>query len=104
MPTTTANQGWTLPVGTDDPNIVADLTTVVLQIEKQVIGIYTSVSDRNTTATSPLEGQFAYLADTNALTYYTGSAWVTLGNTSRVITVSTSAPSGGSDGDIHFKV
>ncbi len=36
------------------------------------------------------EGQFAYLEDTNATQYYTGSTWTTLGQTISAATVTTS--------------
>ena len=109
MPTTTSNQQWTLPAQTDDPNIVADLATVVGQIEKQVVGIYASVSDRNTRATSPLEGQFAFTKDTNTLYVYDGAAWqqvygISFGTYVPQITSGTGAPSGGNNGDVYFKV
>lgn len=42
---------------------------------EQSIGIYADSSTRDSQLSSPVEGQFAYLADSNTLTYYTGSAW-----------------------------
>lgn len=43
---------------------------------EQSIMVFASATARGTAITSPTEGMFAYLADTNNLTYYTGSAWV----------------------------
>ena len=42
---------------------------------EQSIGIFADATARDTQITSPIEGQFAYLSDTNALFYYDGSAW-----------------------------
>jgi hypothetical protein len=45
-----------------------------------VLVFATSVA-RDAAITSPQEGQFAYLKDTNVTTYYTGSAWANLDTT-----------------------
>lgn len=42
---------------------------------EQVVGIYADATERDAQITSPIEGQFAYLSDTNALTYYNGTSW-----------------------------
>ncbi len=42
----------------------------------QGINVFTNAANRDAEITSPQEGQFAYLKDTNLTTYYTGSAWV----------------------------
>ena len=42
---------------------------------EQSIGIYADSTARDSQITSPIEGQFAYLADTNNLTYYDGASW-----------------------------
>ena len=42
---------------------------------EQSIGIYADSSARDSQITSPIEGQFAYLADTNNLTYFDGASW-----------------------------
>lgn len=42
---------------------------------EQVVGIYADATARDAQITSPIEGQFAYLSDTNALTYYNGTSW-----------------------------
>lgn len=43
---------------------------------------YASAAARNAAIPSPVEGQFAYLIDTNALSVYTGATWTTFGTTS----------------------
>jgi hypothetical protein len=44
----------------------------------QGVLVFASAAARDSAITSPQEGQFAYLKDTNATTYYTGSAWTNL--------------------------
>ena len=41
----------------------------------QGVLVFASAAARDAAITSPQEGQFAYLKDTNVTTYYTGSAW-----------------------------
>jgi hypothetical protein len=45
----------------------------------QGVWVFASAAARDAAVTSPQEGNFAYLKDTNVTTYYTGSAWATLG-------------------------
>jgi hypothetical protein len=45
----------------------------------QGVLVFASAAARDSAITSPQEGQFAYLKDTDATTYYTGSAWTALG-------------------------
>lgn len=52
----------------------------------QGVLVFASATARNSAITSPQEGQYSYLKDTNATEYYDGSAWVS----------SAPAPSGGS--------
>jgi len=48
---------------------------------KQGILVFASAAARDAAVTSPQEGQFAYLKDTNVTTYYTGSAWANVDTT-----------------------
>ena len=41
----------------------------------QGVLVFDTAAARDAAITSPQEGQFAYLKDTNSTTYYTGSAW-----------------------------
>lgn len=50
----------------------ADMNTVVGQ---QVIATFAGTAARATAIGTPVEGQFAFLKDTDTLTYYTGSNW-----------------------------
>jgi hypothetical protein len=47
----------------------------------QGVLVFASAAARDAAITSPEEGQFAYLKDTNVTTYYTGSAWANLDTT-----------------------
>jgi hypothetical protein len=41
----------------------------------QGIWVFDDATARDAAVTSPQEGNFAFLKDTNVTTYYTGSAW-----------------------------
>jgi hypothetical protein len=47
----------------------------------QGVWVFASATARDAAVTSPQEGNFAYLKDTNVTTYYTGSAWTNLDTT-----------------------
>jgi len=47
----------------------------------QGVWVFASATARDAAVTSPQEGNFAYLKDTNITTYYTGSAWANLDTT-----------------------
>jgi hypothetical protein len=47
----------------------------------QGVWVFASAAARDAAVTSPSEGNFAYLKDTNVTTYYTGSAWANLDTT-----------------------
>jgi hypothetical protein len=47
----------------------------------QGVLVFADTTARDAAITSPQEGQFAYLKDTNVTTYYTGSAWANLDTT-----------------------
>lgn len=47
----------------------------------QGVLVFASAAARDAAITSPQEGQFAYLKDTNVTTYYTGSAWANVDST-----------------------
>tara|TARA_R110000765_G_scaffold25125_1_gene62316 strand:- start:1375 stop:1644 length:270 start_codon:yes stop_codon:yes gene_type:complete len=48
-------------------------------LQDQVIAVFASSTARDAAITSPAEGQHCFLKDTDALQYYTGSAWVAAG-------------------------
>jgi hypothetical protein len=47
----------------------------------QGVWVFASAAARDAAVTSPEEGNFAFLKDTNVTTYYTGSAWANLDTT-----------------------
>ena len=51
----------------------ADFSTY---IQDQVVGVYTSTSNRSSELASPAEGQVSFLTDTNVISVYIASAWV----------------------------
>jgi len=48
----------------------------------QAIPVFASSTARDAAITSPSEGQHCFLSDTDALQYYTGSAWIAAGGVS----------------------
>jgi len=48
-------------------------------LQDQTIFVYSGTAARGTGVASPSEGMFAYLTDTNALTFYDGANWSTYG-------------------------
>lgn len=48
-------------------------------LASQVVMVFASASARASAITSPQEGMFSYLKDTNATQYYDGSAWTAIG-------------------------
>jgi hypothetical protein len=50
----------------------------------QGIWVFANAAARDAAVTSPQEGNFAYLKDTNVTTYYTGSTWTNLDTTGMV--------------------
>jgi hypothetical protein len=50
----------------------SDVNTQVMQ---QQICVFAGTAARGSAISSPIEGQFAFLKDTNKLTYFDGSVW-----------------------------
>ena len=65
-------------------------------IQEQVIMVFANSSARGSAVSSPEEGMFAYLSDTNDLTFYNGSAWASFIGEGDItgVTVTTAATSG----------
>ena len=49
-------------------------------LQDQTIFVYSGTAARGTGVASPSEGMFAYLTDTNALTFYDGTNWLNVSN------------------------
>ena len=69
-------------------------------IQEQVVGVFASASARESAITSPSEGMFAYLKDTNVLTFYDGSSWASFIGEGDItgVTITTASTSGLSGG------
>lgn len=69
-------------------------------LASQVVMVFANASARSAAITSPQEGMFSYLKDTNATEYYTGSAWAAVGgggaSTQGLTLISTASFSGAS--------
>jgi len=65
-------------------------------IQEQVVMVFADSSARGSAISSPEEGMFAFLKDTNDLTFYDGSSWVSYIGDGDItgVTVTTSATSG----------
>lgn len=48
-------------------------------LASQTVMVFASAAARTSAITTPYEGMFSYLKDTNSTEYYSGSAWVALG-------------------------
>jgi len=110
MPSTTPIQAFRVPVSTDDPDVVDDMTQLAKMIEKRVVGVYATNSARDTAVSGQTEeGMMAYTKDSNKLWYHDGTAWqefaprdVTL---NPAIRSGTAAPNNatGVDGEVYIK-
>tara|TARA_R100000458_G_C8197605_1_gene189161 strand:+ start:84 stop:554 length:471 start_codon:yes stop_codon:yes gene_type:complete len=69
-------------------------------IQEQVIMTFASSTARDSAVSSPEEGMFCYLADTNVLQFYNGSSWASYIGDGDItgVTITTSATSGLSGG------
>ena len=65
---------------------------------EQIVGIFADSTARDAQITSPVEGQFCFLKDTNVLQFYNGSAWTSFIGDGDITAVNTSATSGLSGG------
>ena len=61
---------------------VLTASNVQTYLMDQAIPVFADATARDAAITSPAEGQFAFLKDTDALQYYTGSAWIAAGGVS----------------------
>lgn len=106
MPANTIATGWPIPESADDPDVVDDMTKLAQAIEKNAIGVYNTVADRDTkTATVVAHGMFAFTKDTNTLWYRSTDAWVQFPPVTPIIRSGTAAPSNavGINGDVYFR-
>jgi len=95
-----------VPDANEDPNLAFDLLAIAKAIEKRLVGVYSSTADRDakTSAAGVQEGMFAFTTDTDSFWYRSASAWVSFPPPTPSITSGSAAPSGGSNGDVYFRV
>jgi hypothetical protein len=55
-------------------------------LASQTVMVFADAAARSAAITSPQEGMFSYLKDTNATQYYSGSAWVAFGGSASPLT------------------
>jgi len=69
-------------------------------LQEQVIMVFADASARNSAITSAEEGMFAFLKDTNVLTFYDGSSWASFIGDGDItgVTITTASTSGLSGG------
>tara|TARA_R100001509_G_scaffold164695_2_gene143227 strand:+ start:3308 stop:3784 length:477 start_codon:yes stop_codon:yes gene_type:complete len=69
-------------------------------LQEQVIMVFDDSTARDSAISSPSEGMFAYLKDTNSLVFYNGSSWASFIGEGDItgVTITTSATSGLSGG------
>ena len=53
----------------------------------QGVWVFADAAARTAAVTSPQEGNFSFLKDTNSTEYYTGSAWVAVAGSSKVVQI-----------------
>lgn len=106
MATTTPHQLFPVPENGDDPNIPGDMQALAAAIEKRVMGVYTSIADRDARITAPQDGQFAYVQQENKVYVFQDGAWAQYPPPVPTITYGTSVPSNGvgNNGDIFFRI
>ena len=106
MARTTPWQGLPVMDDNDDPNVPEDVYNLALAVERRSVAVYASEADRNTkTASGKTHGNIAYTQNNKKWWIYDGG-WQLLNISTTPlpkITSSSSAPAGGSDGDIHYR-
>lgn len=104
---TTALQQLRTPNPDEDPDIPGDLANLADDVDKRLGAVYNSAADRDSRNTSPQEGQFAYLKDTDKLYVYT-TTWTQIWPPTGIptFTSGSGAPSSasGTTGDVYFQI
>ena len=71
-------------------------------LQSQTVMVFADAAARTAAITSPQEGMFSYLKDTDSTEYYTGSAWASISNPGDItaVTAGTGLSGGGTSGAI----
>lgn len=109
MPATTALQALSYPLGTDNPATLDETIRALAEgVERKVVQVYTSATDRDTKVGTPANGMLVYLTGTNVLQLRVGSSWVQIYPPPAQPTISSGttvpANTSGADGDLFFQV
>lgn len=106
MATTTANQGMPYPQSSDTPaDTPLFIQNLAQALEKKLVQVFTTSTDRDTKLTSPTNGMFCVLTTPGEMYLRTGGAWVKTYPVDSHILSGTTTPSSGSgnNGDIYIK-
>lgn len=95
----TTNYSWPLPEGTDDPAVPADMQALGAAIDTTV----KSIDNRLTTAEAHNHSGVYSLTSHDHSGVYSPTSHNHAGVYQPLVTISTSDPSGGVDGDVWFK-
>jgi len=75
MPTTTSNQGLTIPVGSDVNGVPAAFVAYNTGVESRLVQRFLSGADRTVRNPTPVAGELSYLASTDTFERYNGLTW-----------------------------
>jgi hypothetical protein len=103
---TTANQQLPYPTAADDPNVPQDIQALAEAVDKKVVMVFASVSDRSTRVPAPTAGMLGVMNDTDTVVFYDGAAWKTIYPPPvPAVTNGTTVPSNssGANGDVFYK-
>lgn len=75
MPSTSPNQGLTLPIGSDANDIPGTFTSYNNGVENRLVQRYLNAADRTVRNAAPNTGEVSYLSSTDTHERFNGSVW-----------------------------